>query len=184
MATVQPGQREGGTSSTASSPPPAPPAAGRYEIDASQSGVTFRTRHLFGLAPVRGSFKIRAGSIEVATPVTDSRVHIEIEAASFRTGNPMRDGAVRSPRLLDAAQYPVLVFSSGHVDGPALTGTLTVRDATLPVSLQVEQTVIAPESFTARGTARIDRAEFGVTGYRGLAGRYLDMTVEVRAVRT
>jgi polyisoprenoid-binding protein YceI len=181
MATVKADQRQGGASSAASSSPVAPPA-GQYEIDASRSAVTFRTRHLFGLAPVRGSFAIRAGSIDVAAPVTESRVHVEIEAASFHTGNPQRDGAVRSPRLLDAGHCPVLVFTSGRADGAALTGTLTVRDVTVPVSLLVEQIVIAPDSFTARGTVRIDRAAFGVTAYRGLASRYLDMTVEVRAV--
>ncbi len=36
----------------------------------------------------------------------------------------------------------------------------------------------------ARASTRIDRTEFGVTAYRGAAGRYLDMTVEVRCVRT
>jgi hypothetical protein len=33
-----------------------------------------------------------------------------------------------------------------------------------------------------RATARIDRTEFGVTAYRGLAGRYLDMSVEVQCI--
>ncbi len=32
------------------------PHLGRYEIDAGRSAVTFRTRHLFGLAPVRGRY--------------------------------------------------------------------------------------------------------------------------------
>ena len=50
------------------------PRPGRYEIDTSCSAVTFRTRHLFGLAPVRGSFAIRAGRIDVAEPVADSSV--------------------------------------------------------------------------------------------------------------
>ena len=36
----------------------------------------------------------------------------------------------------------------------------------------------------ARASTRIDRTEFGVAAYRGVAGRYLDMTVEVRCVRT
>ena len=36
----------------------------------------------------------------------------------------------------------------------------------------------------ARASTRIDRTEFGVTAYRGVAGRYLDITVEVRCVRT
>ena len=159
------------------------PAPGRYEIDASRSAVAFRTRHLFGLAPVRGSFAIWAGTVEVAEPVTDSRIHAEIETASFRTGNPQRDGIVRPARLLDAGQHPVMTFISDHADGQALPGMLTVRGVTRPVSLLVEQVAVTPESFTARGTARTDRAGFGVTAYRGLAGRYLDMSVEVRCVR-
>ena len=59
-----------------------------------------------------------------------------------------------------------------------------MRDVTRPVSLSIEQSAVTPRSFTARATTRIDRTEFGVTAYRGLAGRYLDMTVEVRCVRT
>ena len=41
-----------------------------------------------------------------------------------------------------------------------------------------------PETQVPPRPGRIDRAEFGVTAYRGVAGRYLDMTVEVRCVRT
>jgi hypothetical protein len=45
------------------------------------------------------------------------------------------------------------------------------------------QSAVTPRSFNARATTRIDRNEFGVTAYRGLAVRYLDMTLEVRCVR-
>ena len=88
------------------------PRPGRYEIDTSCSAVTFRTRHLFGLAPVRGSFTIRAGTIDVAEPLADSSVHVQIDPASFRTGNGQRDGTVRSERLLDTDRYPVITFRS------------------------------------------------------------------------
>ena len=168
---------------TGTSPvPPAAPQPGRYEIDTTCSVVTFRTRHMFGLAPVNGSFAIRAGTVEVAGPLTDPGIYAEIEAASFRTGNGQRDSVVRSARLLDAGQYPVMTFRSGPMDGLALTGTLTVRDVTRPVSLSIEHSAVSSGSFTARAATRIDRAAFGVTAYRGLAGRYLDMTVEVRCV--
>jgi hypothetical protein len=36
------------------------PEPGRYETDTSCSAVTFRTRHLFGLAPVRTAIVQRA----------------------------------------------------------------------------------------------------------------------------
>ena len=185
MAAFKPAQVKSGTVGAMGGSPAAQVTLqpGRYEIDTSCSAVTFSTRHLFGVAPVRGSFAIRAGTIDVAEPLSDLGIHVEIEAASFRTGNPLRDSAVRSVRLLDAAHCPVVTFRSGRMDGLALTGTLTVRDVARPVSLSIEQSAVAPGSFTARAATRIDRAEFGVTAYRGLAGRYLDMTVEVRCVR-
>jgi polyisoprenoid-binding protein YceI len=156
------------------------PRPGRYEIDTSRSAVTFRTRHLFGLAPVRGRFAIRAGTIEIAEPLAGSSVHVQIDPASCRTGNGQRDANVRSERLLGADRYSLITFRSQEVDGLSVPGTLIVRNASLPVTLLIEDIAMTPGSFEARASARVDRTEFGVTGYRGLAGRYLDMTVEVR----
>jgi len=159
------------------------PQLGRYEIDTGRSAVIFRTRHLFGLAPVRGTFAIRTGTIDVAEPLADSAVYAEIDTASFRTRNLARDASVQSGRFLDAARHPVMTFRSGRIDGAELTGTLTVRGVTRPVSLAVELAGVSPRSFTVRATTRIDRTEFGVTASRGLAGRYLDLSLEVRCVR-
>src|ERR1700747_620171 len=111
------------------------PRPGRHEIDVSPSAVTCRTRHLFGLAPVRGSFAIRAGTIDVGEPLARSRAFVQIDAASFRTGNGQRDDQVRSERLLDTERYPIITFRSESVDGLALTGTLTVRNVTMPGTL-------------------------------------------------
>jgi polyisoprenoid-binding protein YceI len=73
----------------------------QLEIDTTCSAVTFRTRHLFGLAPVRGGFAIRTGS--------------------FRTDNGQRDSNVRSARLLDADRYPVITFRSEGMNGLDMT---------------------------------------------------------------
>ena len=160
------------------------PRPGRYEIDISSSAVTFRTRHLFGLAPVRGRFAIRAGRIDVGEPLAFSSAFVQIDAASFRTGNGQRDDQVRSERLLDTDRYPVITFRSDGVNGLALIGELTVRNVTVPVTLSIEQTTARARWFNARASTRIDRNEFGVTAYRGMAGRYLDIILEVRCVRT
>ena len=124
MAALSPDQTRAGAAGVAISTPEAQaiPRPGRYEIDISSSTVTFRTRHLFGLAPVRGRFAIRAGTIDVAEPLADSGVHVHIDPASFRTGNGQRDSTVRSERLLDADRYPVITFRAEALDGPALTG--------------------------------------------------------------
>jgi polyisoprenoid-binding protein YceI len=161
------------------------PPLGRYVIDASGSRVQFRTRLMFGLAPVRGTFAIRSGSVDIAEPLADSAMHAEIDTASFRTRNWLRDRNVRSARFLDAARFPVISFRDGLVaaDGRTIRGTLTVREVSRPVTLSVGQVSVAGRSFTASATVRVDRTEFSVTAMPGLAGRYLDLTVEVLCAR-
>jgi polyisoprenoid-binding protein YceI len=161
------------------------PQLGRYDIDPSQSAVTFATRHLFGLAPVRGTFAIRGGTVDITEPVTGSVIAAEIDTASFRTASGQRDRSVLSPRFLNPARYPVMIFKSERLDvqGQVLTGTLTVGGTSRPVSLSIVHYAPSAGSFTARATTRIDRTEYGVTAARGLAGRYLDICVEARCVR-
>jgi len=155
---------------------------GRYVIDPASSAVTFRTRHMFGLGRVSGTFAIRGGAVEVTGEPGEARCYAEIDAASFRTGNPQRDASVRSARLLDTERHPVIIFEAQRLDGTDVTGQLTVRGVTRPAAIAVELTGAAPGGFTARGTVRVDRTAFGVTAYRGLAARQLDLIVEVRCV--
>jgi polyisoprenoid-binding protein YceI len=178
------------------------PALGRYQIDPGRSAVTFTTRHLFGLARVRGTLAVTGGTIDVAEPLAQSGIEAVVDAASFRTGSGQRDSAVRSASFLDTGRFPALVFRAGAApDSPApsgppaaagpagpgrltVPGSLTVRDVTRPVILAAEFTGIEPRSFAVRATTRIDRTEFGVTAARGLAARYLDITVEAQCVRS
>ena len=102
--------------------------------------------------------------------------------------------AVLSPRFLDPAGHPVMTFRSDRIEPSGgskgvgqhvqtLTGTLTVRGTARPVTLTVNRCEVSRGSFTVRATARIDRTEFGITAARGLAARYLDLTVEAQCTR-
>jgi polyisoprenoid-binding protein YceI len=161
------------------------PQLGHYEIDPAHSLVGFRARHLFGLAPVRGTFTIRHGTVDIAEPIAESRIHAEIDVASFQTGNPQRDRRVRSARFLDACRHPQVTFTGSRVDvaGQVIDGTLTVGGVTRPVSLSVTEFEATRKSLTVRASAHIDRFDFGVTASRSLAGRYLEMFVEVQCLR-
>jgi polyisoprenoid-binding protein YceI len=163
----------------------AAPQPGHYDIDPDRSRVTFATRHLFGLGRVKGSFAVRRGSADIADPLEVSAIYADIDTASVRTNSRQRDRSVLSPRFLDAAGHPVMTFRSDRIaaEDQALTGTLTVRGTTRPVTLTVTRCEMSRGSFTARAAARIDRTEFGITAARGLAARYLDLTVEVQCTR-
>ncbi|GAA2431991.1 YceI family protein [Streptomyces mauvecolor] len=161
----------------------AAPGLGRYAIDPGGSAVTFRTRHVFGLLPVSGSFTIRSGTVDIAEPLDGSSVGVEIDTASFSTGNRQRDTVVRSPRFLDADRHPLITFTADRLDGTTVPGTLTVCGIARPLSLSIEESASSAGAFTAVATARVDRTAFGVTASRGMAGRHLDMTVRVRCIR-
>lgn len=152
---------------------------GRYTIDPTASTISFKTRHLFGLAPVRGTFAVHSGTLDVREPATDSRADVRVDAASFRTRNGQRDANVRSGRFLDTDRYPVITFTGERVDDQQLTGRLTVRDVTAPVTLTIERSAFEAGSITARARVRIDRTQFGITAQRGMAGRYLDLVIDV-----
>lgn len=93
------------TTSTTDDALQAPPV-GRYQIDPRASIITFKSRHLFGLAPVQGTMTIRDGLVDIADPLTNSSVQVEIDTTSFHTGSRHRDQDVRSPRFLDAERFP------------------------------------------------------------------------------
>jgi polyisoprenoid-binding protein YceI len=166
------------------------PPVGRYGIDPRASTVTFKSRHLFGLAPVAGTMAIRDGLVDIADPLTGSSVQVEIDTASFDTGSGQRDRDVRSPRFLDAERYPSMTFTSERLDRSegrwTLAGTLLVRDVARPVSLAIERSTVPPgrpTSFVVCAATRIDRTEFGLTAAKGLAGRHIDISLRIQGVR-
>ena len=158
---------------------------GSYDIDPERTTIRFRTRHMFGLGPVRGTFAITSGAVSVTDPLDGSTIYAEIDPASFRTGNPQRDRTVLLRRHLDATRYPVITFAARGTDPAAgtISGTLTVRGAERPVTLTVTAAEQAGAEIAVTATMHIDRFEFGLTAMRGLAGRYLDLELAAICVR-
>lgn len=163
------------------------PAPGRHRLDPAATTVRFSTRHLFGLAPVRGTLPVLSGAIHVGDPVGDSLVQVELDADGFHTGNRRRDIAVCGRHYLDTQAHPTMTFTA---DGPVpdgtgrlLAGRLTVRGVTRPVQLRIGRVAAAGDAFVVEAQTRIDRYAFGITAARGLAGRHLRVSVHARLVR-
>ena len=164
------------------------PHPGNYRIDPGRSQITFRTRHLFGLGAVRGTFRLREGEIRVADPAETSAVRATVDAGSFHTGNPDRDRTVRSARLLDTERYPVFTFTStraGSTGGGRwiLRGSLIVTGNEHPVDVTIEQARAVGPEISVLASADLDRYAFGVTALKGLAARRLSCRIEVVATR-
>lgn len=148
------------------------PVAGVWELDPAHTDVAFVARHLM-VTKVRGHFQEVSGAITVGDDPADSRVEVEIQAASITTGSPDRDNHLRSADFLDVENHPTLTFRSTRIEPLdderwALTGDLTIRDVTRPVTLRVtfEGTTRDPwggtrAAFSARG--EIEREDWGLT---------------------
>jgi polyisoprenoid-binding protein YceI len=146
---------------------------GNWQLDPYHTQVEFSAKH-FGMMTVRGHFAevTTTADIDPEHPETSS-VEATIQAASIRTNNETRDNDVRSPNLLDTDKYPVITFKSGGVqpagtDQYTLTGDLTIKGITRPVSLAVTRYGELNDpgmmghriSYGARG--QINRTDFGV----------------------
>jgi polyisoprenoid-binding protein YceI len=115
---------------------------GDWQLDPYHTQVEFSAKHL-GMMTVRGYFdEVSAvADIDPANPEAAS-VEVTISTASVRTNNGIRDNDIRSPNFLDVEKYPLMKFKSTGVQtvGPdryTLTGDLTIKDSTRPVSLDV-----------------------------------------------
>jgi len=154
------------------------PAAGRYALDPVRSSITLRTR-VFRLHSLTAAMYITSGQIDVDPAVPRATVTAAISAASFSTDNSRRDSDVRSSRFLHADAYPELSYRAATLsqdnDRWTLTGELTVRDATGPVTLEIDSFQVTGQGFRAHATTRIDRAAFGLTTAQWMGGRIFDI---------
>ena len=160
--------------------------AGRYTLTAG-STMRFRTRHMFGLAPVRGRLAVKSAVISVGDSPADSSVDATIEAASFSTRNPLRDIQVRSRLFLHARRHPTFRFQSDSIlwrDGAwQVRGTLTVRGNHAPVEFTVDQLSSTGSALTVKAHGEVDRYALGVTAFKGMAARKLTFELDARAAR-
>lgn len=172
-------------SQPAASVRPVPVPAGTYRISPDLSTIEFRTRHLFGLGRVRGSFAIRDGWIRVDAVPRRAVATVTVAAASFHTGNPNRDAAVVGPQLLDASRHPDITVAAetavGATSTSILDGTLTVRGAGHPLRLTVSSHRFDEGWLSLDIVADVDRYAYQITAAKGLAGRWLHLDVHLAA---
>src|SRR5579859_2115519 len=115
----------------------------KWSIDPMHSEVQFKVKHLV-ISTVTGSFKNFEGSVETeGDDFSNAKIDFSIDVASVDTTQTQRDGHLKSADFFDAEKYPHIKFQSTKVtkkgdDEYELTGDLTVKDVTKPVTLKVE----------------------------------------------
>ena len=146
--------------------------AGDYTLDAAHSRLGFSARHAM-VTTVRGAFKEFEGTahVDTANPA-NSKVEVTIKTDSIDTGVADRDAHLRSADFFEIEQHPDITFTSTNVerDGDewTITGDLTIKGNTLPVSIPFESTGSARDPFGNvrigfEGQTTISRKDWGLT---------------------
>ena len=142
---------------------------GTYAIDASHSNVEFAVRHMM-ISTVKGRFGDVKGTLEFPD-AGQPQLDVTIDAASIDTRSEQRDGHLKSADFFDVEKFPVLRFVSRKAertgDGWKVTGDLTIRDVTRPVTLAVteEGAGVDPwgnQKVAYSATTKFNRSEFGL----------------------
>ncbi|ATZ06625.1 MULTISPECIES: YceI family protein [Corynebacterium] len=145
--------------------------AGTYVLDPAHTTIGFVARHAM-VTKTRGKFEDFEGTITVAENIADSKADVTIKSASINTGNDDRDGHVKGDDFFAVEKYPELTFTaiSFNVDeagNGTVTGDLTIKGVTKPVTLDVETEGLAEDPFgnTRFGfeaTTKINRLDYGI----------------------
>jgi polyisoprenoid-binding protein YceI len=143
-----------------------------WTIDPSHSTVEFVAKHMM-ITTVKGRFAEFAGTVSAdETSFEDSSVEVTFQAASLDTRSEQRDTHLRSADFLDVEHYPEVTFRSTAIRGAKesfkLTGDLTIRGVTRPITLDVTYEGEGKDpwggtraSFSATG--KFDRRDYGLT---------------------
>ncbi|MFD4132953.1 YceI family protein [Streptomyces goshikiensis] len=146
---------------------------GDYVIDASHSSIGFTVRHAM-VTNVRGSFADHEGTLHLdGSDPSHSTASIDVKIASVDTGVADRDGHLRSGDFFDAEAFPLMSFRSTHAaqlggDAYRITGDLTIKDVTRPLSIDLEFNGSATDGYGNErvgfeGSAEILRSDWGLT---------------------
>jgi polyisoprenoid-binding protein YceI len=158
---------------------------GSWTLDASRSTIGLRSKSMWGLAPVKGVFRQVSGKGSVS-PAGEVSGAITVAAASVDTKNKKRDTHLRSADFFDSDTHPQITFRVDRItpssSGVTVTGALTVRDRTRPVSFDARASVVEGEVWLD-AEVQVDRSDFGLTwNQMGMAS--MKNTLTVHAVFT
>ena len=173
---------------------------GTYAIDPSHSRIGFVARHAM-VTKVRGSFNEFEGSghFDAENPA-NSHLALIIQANSIDTRNEDRDGHLKSNDFFDMETYPEIKFASTAVekvddDNYRVTGDLTIKDVTKPVTVDFEYTGTAVDPYQNQrigfdGSTTVNRKDWGVNWNTALdtggvlVSEKVTLEFDVSAIRT
>lgn len=172
---------------------------GTWTLDPTHTRIGFVARHAM-VTKVRGAFNEFEGTAVIeGEDLSGSTVEVSITAASIDTRSEQRDGHLRSNDFLAMDDYPTIRFVSTDVRSTGatsfeLTGDLTIKGVTRPVTIPFEFDGVATDPFGNQragfeGAVTINRKDYGITWNAALetggvlVGEKIVLEFEVSAIK-
>jgi polyisoprenoid-binding protein YceI len=154
-----------------------------WQLDPFHTQVEFAAKHL-GMMTVRGHFAEVKAVADIDPDHPDaSSVEVTMQTASIRTHNEARDNDLRSSNFLEVDKFPAITFKSTRIEAAGtdrytLTGDLTVKGITHPLTLQVIKygefnDPMMGHRIAYSASGKINRKEFGLSFDMMLDGRFV-----------
>ena len=154
-----------------------------WQLDPFHTQVEFAAKHL-GMMTVRGHFAEVKAVADIDPDHPDaSSVEVTMQTASIRTHNEARDNDLRSSNFLEVDKFPTITFKSTRIEAAGtdrytLTGDLTVKGITHPLTLQVIKygefnDPMMGHRIAYSASGKINRKEFGLSFNMMLDGRFV-----------
>jgi polyisoprenoid-binding protein YceI len=140
--------------------------AGHWVLDPQRSSIRVKTK-VMGLLSVNGVFREVSGHGTVSADGKASGT-LTVVAASIDTKNTRRDAHLRSAEIFDSGNHPHVTFTADGIrpagrEGVAVTGALTVRGHTRPLSFNAVMSVPGDGEIRLATEIRLSRAEFDLS---------------------
>jgi polyisoprenoid-binding protein YceI len=160
--------------------------AGTWVLDPRKSTIRLKTRSVWGMIPVHGVFREVSGNGTIS-PDGEVSGALTVATASIDTKNTRRDTHLRSADFFDSDSNPDITFSADGIrlsgQGAAVTGALTIRGRTRPLSFVAAASVQGGSEIWLDAEVRVNRADFGVT-WNQMGMVSMNSTLAIHAVFT
>ena len=171
-----------------------------WNLDPAHSVAEFKVKHMM-ISNVKGQCTGVTGLLVLdESNIADSRVETTIDAATINTGDPQRDGHLKSADFFDVEKFPTLTFRSTSIkrtgdDELAVTGDLSIHGITRQVTFKVEGPTPAHKDpwgntrLGASAVTKINRKDYGLTWNTALetggilVGEEVTLTLDVQFVK-
>lgn len=163
-----------------------------YIIDNSQTSSLFSYRPL-GTASLTHRFDKTSGRVVIDRATGTGMADVTIDVASVNTGHALFNEKIQGADFFDSARYPVISFKSSRMtlDGaqPSLTGDLTIKGVTRPVTLAITRFHCMPDpafgvdACGARASVTIKRSDFNMGKFAFLVSNDITLNLTIRAIK-